>query len=395
MENGRATVLCISSIILVIGTAVYYVDDYEAGPLVGAVALAIGFSGLFGADISEISDYEAAGKSVLVPSLSAFGTMSLVLGSIGAIPAVNEMDYPFDRLGVVCWKIGAVALAISAICKTYQILKSSEAGLKELPAFLMESFFFVGASLFWYGCVLYDAGGHTEQEIEEELKVHPMNINDIWMFGCIMFTIGPTYQLLCGYSIENLAYTFAGWIFILGTTAYYFTWWVPEAYVGATCYLIGCAVYVFFDSRYFLSLPAEDTWLRINQGFSVFGDLLYFFGSIGFQPGLADMGYPYDRIGIDGFIYGSIAIAFAQGWKMLRLLRDTQVPESHRFALVSAVLVGIGACLFYWAVYKFGSWEIVKRSDEMNYLLTLGCSFFAAAHLYTIMLSGKHSAMLI
>ena len=411
--SGRTTLACLSGFFLILGTAIYYLHGWSTGPLVGAWAYSIGFSGLLGVDLSQIWAYKAAGVSVPNPFLlSAFGFISLLLGSVCAISALDRMDDPFDRFGNVCWQLGSMAVMCSQMWKVYRILKASEGGIVELTAFLMESFFFIGAALFYYGCNLYDASERAEEEAEEEgihwePSIRPTTINHIWLIGCLFFTIGPTYSLYCGYSIENLAYTVCGWLFVLGTTTYYSDWELEDL-VGATCYLLGCAGYVYFDGLYLLAVSPEEISMRVNQGISVLGDFLYFFGSIGFEPAVEELGYPWDRMGIEGFINGSLCIVVSQAWKMIRLLRNTKIRESVRAALASETSVGIGAVLFGWGALKLdferrsGDFEGLSqlavvllhpaaldqdsglpREVGINHLFLLSCVFFVAAPLRT------------
>jgi hypothetical protein len=322
------------------------------------------------------------------------------------------MDDPFDRFGNVCWQLGSMAVTVSQMWKVYRILKASEGGIVELTAFLMESFFFIGAALFYYGCNLYDASERAEEEAEEEgilwePRIRPTTINHIWLIGCLFFTIGPTYSLYCGYSIENLAYTVCGWLFVLGTTTYYSDWELEDL-VGAKCYLLGCAGYVYFDGLYLLAVSPEEISMLVNQGISVLGDFLYFFGSIGVEPAVEELGYPWDRMGIEGFINGSLCIVVSQAWKMIRLLRNTKIRESVRAALASETSVGIGAVLFGWGALKLdferrsGDFEGLSqlavvllhpaaldqdsglhREVGINHLFLLSCVFFVAAPLRT------------
>jgi hypothetical protein len=164
-----------------------------------------------------------------------------------------------------------------------------ESGLAELTAFLMETFFFLGAALFLFGCLLYDAGDRQAEIIG--MVINPATINHIWLMGCFFYTIGPAYSFLySGHSFDNLAYTFCGCLFICGTFAFYVTALTPDAYdhvdayVGATFYLVGCVGYIYLDSKFFRSLPPKVTWMRINQALSVLGDVLFLSGSIGFEP---------------------------------------------------------------------------------------------------------------
>ncbi|KOO32590.1 hypothetical protein Ctob_010286 [Chrysochromulina tobinii] len=225
------------------------------------------------------------------------------------------------------------ALTLSQIWKVYRIMKAVESGLAELTAFLMETFFFLGAALFLFGCLLYDAGDRQAEMIG--MVVNPATINHIWLMGCFFYTIGPAYSFLySGHSFDNLAYTFCGCLFICGTFAFYVTALTPDAYdhvdayAGATFYLVGCVGYIYLDSKFFRSLPPNVTWMRINQALSVLGDVLFLSGSIGFEPAFEELGYPWNLVGIYGFICGSLTIIVAQSWKMLRLLSSAQIHES-------------------------------------------------------------------
>ena len=394
----HTTMACLSSFVLLIGTAVYYIHEWSAGPVAGALAYSIGFCGLLLVDLSQVWESKAAGLPVLPYCLSAFGCTSLVLGSIGAIPAVNESAVPFDRLGIVCWVIGALAVTLSQIWKVYRIMKAVESGLAELTAFLMETFFFLGAALFLFGCLLYDAGDRQAEMIG--MVINPATINHIWLMGCFFYTIGPAYSFLySGHSFDNLAYTFCGCLFICGTFAFYVTALTPDAYdhvdayVGATFYLVGCVGYIYLDSKFFRSLPPNVTWMRINQALSVLGDVLFLSGSIGFEPAFEELGYPWNLVGIYGFICGSLTIIVAQSWKMLRLLSSAQIHESDRAALVSEISLGIGAMLFFSGASEFNSWEMQSRSKGINHLFMLASVFFLAAPLRTAIALSRSDRM--
>ena len=112
--SGRNTLAGMSGFFLIMGTAIYYLHGWSTGPLVGAWAYSIGFSGLLGVDLSQIWASKAAGVSVALPFLlSAFGFISLLLGSVCAISALDRTDDPFDRFGIVCWQLGSMAVAVS------------------------------------------------------------------------------------------------------------------------------------------------------------------------------------------------------------------------------------------------------------------------------------------
>ena len=65
---GRTTLACLSSFVLLVGTAVYYIHEWSAGPVAGALAYSMGFCGLLVVDLSQISQIWAS-KAAWVPVL--------------------------------------------------------------------------------------------------------------------------------------------------------------------------------------------------------------------------------------------------------------------------------------------------------------------------------------
>lgn len=101
--------------------------------------------------------------------------------------------------------------------KVYRILKASEGGIVELTAFLMESFFFIGAALFYYGCNLYDASERAEEEAEEEgilwePRIRPTTINHIWLIGCLSLFYDRAHILLVLWLLDRKSCVHRVWV---------------------------------------------------------------------------------------------------------------------------------------------------------------------------------------
>ena len=178
----------VGGITFIFGTMVYYFPDWDASYLFGGVLYTTGSTGFLVVDLMEFFTFTKDLVLRINISLSAFGSLMYVIGSIGFIPAVYESEATWDIVGftpattgVYGFIVGSFFIGVSQFWKVARIMTTT----KDMTAVGVELGAGLGAWCFFVGTIMYNIPYYYENMF--------ITIVNIWELGSILFTTGAFF----------------------------------------------------------------------------------------------------------------------------------------------------------------------------------------------------------
>lgn len=156
-----------------------------------------------------------------------------------------------------------------------------------------------------------------------------------------------------------------------------------ESPISAWGFIVGFSGLLGADVYQWWTAP-DDGVVLLNIQLNAVALLLMVVGGIGHIPEIETASAPWNGLGMDCWLAGSMCLTVSQFWKAYRAIK-TQTCLDEFAAFLVEISAGTGAWLFYVGCVMYDSRMIDDFAIQINHVWLIGCLLFTAGPLYLIM----------